>query len=93
MYMETPGLVLRTVDYKETDRILTVLTPQAGLLTVKARGCRRKNSPLAAATQLLVYARMELFDHRERHTLRDAALLVLCYGGMLALTHVREEKR
>lgn len=75
MHMETPGLILRTVDYKESDRILTVLTSQNGLMTVKAQGCRRKNSPLAAPTQLLVYSQMTLFEYRDYYTLKEAVIV------------------
>ena len=37
------GIVLREINYKEADKILTVLTREEGKLTLKARGCRRKN--------------------------------------------------
>ncbi len=74
MHMDVRGLVLRGVDYKETDRILTVLTGENGLMTVKARGCRRKNSPLAAPTQLFAYSQMTLFEYRDYYTLQEAAV-------------------
>ena len=51
----TSGLVLRQTVTKETDLILTVLTPDLGKIPVIARGARRKNSRLAAACQLLAY--------------------------------------
>ena len=56
MYLTTRGLVLRTTEYKETDRILTVLTAEDGLLTLKARGVRSNRSKLKGACQLLTYA-------------------------------------
>jgi len=71
----TRGLVLREVDYKEGDKILTVLTEGEGKQTVKAPGCRRKNSPLAAASQLLVYSEMTLFDYQDRLSLKEASTL------------------
>ena len=37
----------------DTDALLTVLSRDHGKLTVKARGLRRKNSPLVAPCQLL----------------------------------------
>ncbi len=74
MHLDLNGVVLRTTDYKESDRILTVLTDQNGLMTVKAQGCRRGNSPLAAATQLLVYSHMTLFAYRDYYTLQEAAV-------------------
>ena len=72
MHITTQGLVLREVSYKESDKILTVLTAEGGKRTVKARGCRRKSSPLAAAAQLLVYSDMTLFEYRDRFTLSEA---------------------
>ena len=56
MYLTTRGLVLRTTEYKETDRILTVLSADHGLLTMKARGVRSNRSKLKGACQLLTYA-------------------------------------
>ena len=56
MHLTTKALVLREVSYKESDKILTVLTAAEGKLTVSARGCRRRNSPIAAASQLLVWS-------------------------------------
>ena len=37
MHITTMALVLRTVDYKETDKILTLLTRDQGKLTASAR--------------------------------------------------------
>ena len=72
MHISTQGLVLREVNYKESDKLLTVLTAEGGKRTVKARGCRRKGSPLAAAAQLLVYSDMTLFEYRDYFTLNEA---------------------
>lgn len=72
MHIATQGLVLREVNYKESDKILTVLTAEGGKRTVKARGCRRKNSSLAASAQLLVYSDMTLFLYQDRITLNEA---------------------
>lgn len=69
------GLVLREVNYKESDKILTVLAEGEGKRTVKAPGCRRKNSPLAAAGQLLVFSEMTLFDFQDRLSLKEANTL------------------
>lgn len=75
----TRGVVLRAVDYKETDRILTLLTPE-GKVTAKARGVRRKGSPLAAACQLLTHAELTLFSYRERCTVNEADPLDAFWG-------------
>ena len=54
------GIVLRRLDYGETDRILTVLTREHGKIGVIARGARRPQSRLASRTDLFVRSRMQL---------------------------------
>ena len=72
MLLTTQGIVLREVNYKEADKILTVLTRDFGKRTVKARGCRRKNSRLTAGSQLLVYSEMTIHERGEFLTLNEA---------------------
>ena len=72
MHLKTPALVLRVTDYKEHDALLTVLTPNHGKMTVKARGLRRKNSPLVAPCQLLAYGEFVLFEYRGQYTVNEA---------------------
>ena len=49
------AIVIRTTDVGETDRLLTLLTPDAGRLTVRAKGCRSAKSKLRYATQPLCF--------------------------------------
>ena len=65
MYVTTQGLVLRVSDYNDHDALLTLLTREYGRLTVKARGLRRKNSPLTATCQLLAYGEFTLLKTAE----------------------------
>lgn len=51
------GVVLKAVDTKESDRILTVLTAE-GKISVSAKGARSKRSKYAAATQPFAYSEM-----------------------------------
>ena len=53
MFLKTDGLVVRQVNYKDNDQILTVLTKEHGLMTLKARGVRSRSSRLKGACQLL----------------------------------------
>lgn len=72
MYINTTGLVLRCVDYKENSKILTILTAQEGKLTVSAHGANRKNSKLSAVTEQFVYSEMTLLSKGGRWTLTEA---------------------
>ncbi len=77
MYLKTHGLVLRVTDYNDRDALLTLLTPNHGKLTVKARSLRRKNSPLTAPCQLLAYGEYTLFEYKGMYTVNEAASLEL----------------
>ena len=77
MYLMTRGLVLRVTDYNDRDALLTLLTPENGKLTVKARGLRRKNSPLIAPCQLLAYGDFTLFEYRGSYTINEATSVEL----------------
>lgn len=77
MYLNTKGLVIRVTPYNDTDALLSVLTPEHGRLTVKARGLRRKNSPLIAPCQLLSYAEFTLFEYRNMYTINEAHAIEL----------------
>ena len=74
MHMRTKVLVLRETAYKESDKILTLLTQEAGKLTASGRGCRKKGSPIAAGCQLLVWSDMVLYEHRGRWAVQEAAV-------------------
>ncbi len=80
MYINTTGLVLRVTDYKDSSRILTVLTSSEGKLTVSARGAMRRGSRLAAAVQPLAYSDMTLSQSRDRWTLTEAQTIELFSG-------------
>lgn len=80
MYLITKGLVLRVTDYNDRDALLTLLTPKHGKLTVKARGLRRKNSPLIAPCQLLAYGEYTLFEYKGSYTINEASSVELFQG-------------
>jgi DNA repair protein RecO (recombination protein O) len=77
MYLNVQALVLRVTDYNDRDALLTLLTREHGKITVKARGLRRKNSPLVATCQLLAYGDFTLFEYRGIYTINEAASIEL----------------
>ena len=57
--------------------LLTILTRQHGKLTAKARGLKRKNSPLTAQCQLLAFSEFTLFEYRGMYTINEASTIEL----------------
>lgn len=80
MHTKTKALVLRSVEYKESDKILTLLTQELGKITVSARGCRKKGSPIAASCQLLAWSELVLYDYKGRWSVKEGQTLRLFRG-------------
>lgn len=51
-HINTKGIVLKRTEFGEADRIVTMLTPQYGKITVLAKGVRRVKSKLAGGIEL-----------------------------------------
>ena len=77
MYLTIQAIVLRVTDYNDRDALLTVLSRNHGKLTIKARGLRRKNSPLIAPCQLLAFGEFTLFEYKGQYTINEAHSLEL----------------
>lgn len=88
MYLTIRGIVLRVTDYSDHDALLTVLTQKHGKLTLKARGLRRKNSPLSAVCQLLVYGEFTVFEYRGQYSINEAHVLQLFQNLRTDLLHL-----
>jgi DNA repair protein RecO (recombination protein O) len=67
------GIVTRYADYRESDRILTILTRELGLVSAKARGCRGPKSALLQAGELFVYGEFVLFKNGDKYTVDSCA--------------------
>ncbi|NLI22899.1 MAG: DNA repair protein RecO [Clostridiales bacterium] len=68
------GVVLRHANYRDRDRMLTLLTPDRGRVDVLARGCRKPKSPLMPAAEVFVHGEFVLFRQNDRFTLTSCAL-------------------
>lgn len=68
------AIVLRYANYRDRDRMLTLLTPGQGRVDVISRGCRRPKSPLMPASELFVHGEFVLFTQNDRRTLTSCAL-------------------
>lgn len=62
MKLTTPAIVLRTVDYGEADRVVTLFTRQAGKLSALARGARKSVRRFGAALGLFGVGEAVLVD-------------------------------
>lgn len=67
--VKTDAIVLRHVDYGESNRMLTLLSPTLGKLSVSARGCRRRKAKLTNATEVFCAGEYLLHQTQDRYAL------------------------
>lgn len=80
MLGEVKGLVLRTVDIKDNDRLLTVYTDECGLVSALAKGSRTLKSRKMASTMQFCYSSFVLYERGDKYWIREASLIESFYG-------------
>ncbi len=74
-YITTQAIVLHTADYRENDRMLSLLSPEHGQLDALCRGCKKPQSPLMSAAQPFSYGEYVLYQSKGRMTVTSFQLI------------------
>lgn len=80
MQCKTDGLVIRENNVGESDRIISILTREKGVVRASARGARKVKSRILPAVQLLTHSDFTLFHGRELYIIDEAEPLHLFLG-------------
>ena len=72
--LKTLGIVLRHADYRENDRMLTLLSPSHGRIDALCRGCKRPQSPLLGCSEWFALGEYVLFAGKGRMTVSACQL-------------------
>ena len=75
MTEEVRGLVIRTVDIKETDRLVVIFSEEHGVVTALARGARSLKSRKLAATMQFCYGKYVLYKQGDKYWIKEAELI------------------
>lgn len=79
----TTGIVLARTDFREADRILTLLTPDHGKIKAIAKGVRRPRSKLAGGIELLSVSNITVLPGRGDLSTLVSSRLVKHYGNIV----------
>lgn len=75
MLTEVKGLVVRTVNLSDNDKLLTLITEEMGKISVMANGSRTLKSRYLAAAQQFCYGHYVLYQKGERYWVREVSLI------------------
>lgn len=64
MIKQIEGIVISTVDYKESSKILNILTKEEGIIGVLAKGSKNPKSKISATSTVLTYGTFYLNKHK-----------------------------
>lgn len=88
--LQTRAIVLNRTNYGEADRIVTVLTPEHGKLTLMARGVRREQSKLAGGIELFSVVELSYIQGRGDMQTLTSSRLVHYYSHIVqSIEHVQ----
>ncbi len=79
----TTGIVLARRDYQEADRIITVLTPDHGKVSLIAKGVRKPKSKLAAGIELFSVSELTFLPGRSDLKTLVSSRLIKHYGEIV----------
>ena len=96
MQIATTGLVLHQVKVGEADQILTILTPDLGVISASAKGSLRLKNKLFSASGLFCYSEFSLTSGRSHYFVDSAQVKKVFHGisdsveGMCLATYMAE---
>lgn len=77
---EVKGLVIRTTDIRESDRILTIFTEELGVISALATGARSLKSRKMSSTMQFCYASFVLYKKGEYYRIKESSLIESFFG-------------
>ena len=64
--IEVEGIIVSEMDYKDTSKIIGIMTKTHGLISCIARGAKRIKSPLRSTTGKLTYGKFQILYKEDK---------------------------
>ncbi len=84
----TEAVVIRTIDYRESDRIVTFFTRDFGKMSGIARGARKSMKRFSGSLDLFCHVMLQFFEKRSQNLVRVESCDLLAH-----FHHIRQEVR
>jgi len=78
--VKVKGIVIKEVQYKENDKIITIMTDKLGKISCMAKGAKKNNSPLLSTSQFLVYSEFLLYKGTNFYHVNSAEMIDSFYS-------------
>lgn len=88
MQIKTQGFVLKQRNIGENDKIITLLTPDLGIIEASARNVKSGRSGLASACQLMTYSEFCLYRGKSGYSINTAEVTEAFYSLRLDVIKV-----
>ncbi|MBR2290012.1 MAG: DNA repair protein RecO [Clostridia bacterium] len=78
--LKVNGIIIAENNSGDSDKMLTMLTPNLGKISCTARGARRTKSQLLAATQMFTFGEYMLFKGGDTYTINSCETIEMFYN-------------
>lgn len=79
--IKTKGMVIKESKYRDSDKILTVITPDLGKITVIAKGAKNSKGSFLPCAQLFVFSEFILYKNTgDTYLLNSAEIIEMFYS-------------
>lgn len=75
MLEKVDGVIIKTKDYSETHKIITIFSKKIGKISALARGAKKPRSQLSALTQPFIYGQFFLYLSKGLSTIQQGEIL------------------
>ena len=76
MVIDIEGIIIKVTDYKDSSKILEILTKEYGIIGVIAKGCKNLKSNLRSVTDKLTYATFTIYYKKDKLSILSEANVI-----------------
>ena len=73
--LKTKGVILKSQDYRENDKLIWIYTEEAGKVTAIARGSKKSKSKFLSITLPLCFGEFSLFKGKSLYNLQEGKII------------------